>query len=378
MSMKKGYYIFCGTNNDLQNGSSGVMKKMQRQVDVLNNYFDTEFITINEPENYHRGIVDKILFRLPSVSYPRDYIQAVNYMDSPDFIYIRRTMADKKFIEFLSALRSKFPACKIIIEIFTYPYEKDEFDSWKLKPFIYKDRKYRKLYKKFIDRFTTYSPDKEIFGVSTINIMNGINTKDVEPIKPSEHDVNILNLVFVGYMQKHHGLERLLSGMYNYYSKTQKKKVVFHMVGDGPELDKYKAMVDKLCLSDYVIVYGPKKGKELENIYNQADVAVDSLSLYKAGLDWLSSLKSREYLAKGLPIVSGCRTDVFEKYQCDYHVDFANDTTPLEIERIVNWYYDLSNQFVNKTEMTKAVHEYAVEHLDSSVVMKPVVDYIYS
>ncbi|SDP06597.1 glycosyltransferase [Selenomonas ruminantium] len=376
--MKKGYYIFCGSQKDLEKGSLGVVKKMQRQVDVLNNYFETNFITITEPKNYHRGIIDKIMLRVPNVSFPRDYIQAISYMDSPDFIYIRGTIADKKFIEFLSMLRSNFPNCKIIIELFTYPYEKDTFDSWIMKPLMFKDRIYRKFYKKLIDRFTTYSLDKEIFGVPTINIMNGINAKDVEPIMPSRYDVNTLHLVFVGYMQKQHGLERLLYGLYNYYCKSTKKNVIFHMVGDGPELDKYEAIVDKLCLSDYVIVYGSKHGKELDDIYNQADLGVDALSLYKSGINWSSSLKSREYLAKGLPIVSGCRTDVFEKYKCDYHVDFANDASPIDVEKIISWYNDLSNQYVDKVEMTKAIHAYAVNHVDSSVVIKPVVDYIYS
>ena len=76
-------------------------------------------------------------------------------------------------------------------------------------------------------------------------------------------------------------------------------------IGDGPELKSYQELVDRLELKDYVIFHGIKEGKELDEIFREADVGVGSLGLHRIGLSEASPLKHREYAVRGLIILHG-------------------------------------------------------------------------
>ena len=99
--MKKGYYIhFQGRE------SIGVSKKIDMQ--------------LRAPD---RSLVQRVFGLFPTASIARDYDEALKKLDSPDFIYVRRTVADRAYLTFWESVKERYPACKIIIEIFTYPYD---------------------------------------------------------------------------------------------------------------------------------------------------------------------------------------------------------------------------------------------------------------
>ena len=56
---------------------------------------------------------------------------------------MRRAVADRKYLQFWKKIKERFPQCKIIVEIFTYPYDKDEFAKWDAWPFYIKELLYR-------------------------------------------------------------------------------------------------------------------------------------------------------------------------------------------------------------------------------------------
>jgi hypothetical protein len=47
----------------------------------------------------------------------------------------------------------------------------------------------------------------------------------------------------------------------------------------------------------------------LNDIYNISDIAIDSLGRHRSNVMYNSTLKGKEYCAKGLPIVSGVKTE---------------------------------------------------------------------
>ena len=88
----------------------------------------------------NRKIRERIIGLMPLHSIPRNYDEVLEQMQSPDFVYIRKILADKQYIDFLRSLKRKYPECKIVVDIFTYPYDKDEFLKWTTRPFYFKDR----------------------------------------------------------------------------------------------------------------------------------------------------------------------------------------------------------------------------------------------
>lgn len=368
--MKKGYYIACTDSSGGMGKCVGVQKKINMQVKCLSEIFEIKWIKLRE---YPVSVWGRFCRRLPFFTIRRLYDEAFAEMETPDFVYIRRDILDRGYMGFLKQLRRKYPGCKIIMEVPTYPYKK-EYYRVNMLPYLMKDIYYRKEYKKHIDRFVTYSNDKEIFGVKTIQTMNGIDVKSVRPVCGDKSDESI-NLLFVGFMEKQMGLERIINGMSRHANKMNVK---LHFVGSGSKLKMYHDLADKLGLSSYIKFYGNLYGNELDEVYDKADLGISPCAMYKIGLNCLSALKTREYLAKGLPFIGGCQIDVFENHPSDFYLEFANDSSPIDIGKVESFYNSLISKYQNKAALRDSVREYALKYVDNSVVLKPIIDYIAS
>lgn len=378
--MIKGYYLF---PTYIKEGEplifTGVMNKMDMQVKELSKWFHTEFKVIYAPSCWTK-FQHKVLNRVfVFYSQKREYDKAVSEMDSPNFIYIRKVEADKEYIDFLRKMRTKFPSSKIIVEIPTYPYERDAYKRLTSKINLIKDRVYRKKYKEYIDRFVTFTSDEFIFDVPTIRTMNGINVDSQKLIgeKPKDYQ-NAINLIFVGMMQRQHGLERVIRGIKEYYRNNPSTIVRCLFVGHGPEYEPYKSMTKQIGVEKYIKFCGKKSGNELDEVYDCADIAIAPLGCYKtlAPETRSSALKTREYLARGLPIITGCIEDVFEQFPCEYHIDFENNDSNINIQHVVNWYQQLMDKNASRLELASTIRNYAYLHVDNASTMKPIIDYI--
>lgn len=366
MDKNKGYYVhFDGRS------SIGVSKKIDMQLKELERFFDCIEIEMTVKK---RGLGERILGLLPFISMHWDYDTVFQNMENPRFIYLRRTVADRAYIHFLQKIKKTYPECKIVVEIPTYPYDKDEFAKWNAWPFFIKDAFFRRKYKEVVDRFVTYSEDKVVFGVSAIPAMNGIDVSSVNPIILNKKE-NKIDLIAVAYMQKHHGYERMIKGLKDYYLKNPQREVFFHLVGEGPEKKKYRKMVSKWKLGKYVLFYGNKTGEELEKVYQNKDIAVVSLGMYKLNIDCVSVLKSREYLAKGIPMITGCDVDVFMGREFPYNMQAQNNNSNIDVDNIIKFYDEMFQQKDGKTIVSQ-IRKFAYENVDMPIVMKPIIDYI--
>ena len=366
--MKKGYYIY------VENcGSSGVKKKIEMQIKAFARQLDIKEVMI---KTSNRNFVQRIAGLFFWNSIEREYEAALKKIENPDFVYIRRTYVDKQYLEFLKSIKKLYPMCKIIVEIPVFPYKKEMLSFWYTVFMYVKEIMYRSRYKECIDRFVTYSDDTEIYGVPTIRTMNGVDVESICPIKAiNDYKPNEINLIAVALLARHHGYERVLKGLKEYYKVEQKRKVYFHIVGDGPEGKKYRRLVKKYHLEAYVKFYGFKYGKELDEIYNIADAGVDAFGVYKDGLTKLCTIKVREYLAKGIPVISGAQDNLFVNAKSIYGLNLPNNDSFVEINKIVAY---LDNLYFNKekSELNKEIRDYAYKHVDNEITLMPVIDYI--
>lgn len=365
--MKKGCYIhFQGRE------SIGVSKKIDMQMKEFSKHYDMSEMEIKAAD---RSLPQRILGLFPTASIARDYEGALKNLEKPDFIYVRRTVADRAYVTFWKKVKEKYPDCKIIIEIFTYPYDKDDFAKWNAWPFYIKELIYRRRLKKYIDRFVTYTSDKEIFGVPALCTFNGIQVEDVELVGGAYQEDKI-TLIGVAYMQRHHGYERIIEGMREYYqSGDHRYTVMLRLVGDGPEKAGYQELVEKYHLQEYVTFYPNKSGKELDELYDESDIALGSFGMYKLGLYTLGALKTREYLAKGVPFITGCPVDVLEE---DYRYvrNFPNNAQSVDIRDVIKFYEGLKKENGDKKEVAQKIRESAVSRVSMQSVMQPIIDFI--
>lgn len=367
--MKKGYYLhFQGRQ------SIGVSKKIDMQMEEFRKHYDIREIEIATPK---RSLVRRIAGLFPTASITRDYEGALAQLDHPDFVYVRRAVADRAYVRFWKKIKELYPSCKIVIEVFSYPYDGDDFGKWNAWPFYIKERIYRPRLKKYVDRFVTFTEHREIFGVPTISTYNGVNVEKVRKIGGAFTEGQI-NLIGVAFMQRHHGYERIIEGLRQYYDADGEREyqVHLHLVGDGPEKPFYQELTDKYGLEAYVHFYPTMVGEQLDELYDGCDIALVSFGMYKARFyGKMGALKSRECLAKGMPLLTGCAIDVLpEDYP--YALVFPNDTSVVKTEDIVAFYRKVKSMEADKGRLADAIRQFAKEHVSMEAVMKPIVDYI--
>jgi glycosyltransferase involved in cell wall biosynthesis len=366
--VKNGLFIISDKSdkysNIISSEANGVKKKIYSQIKVLNIGNETVCRLLVLP-----AIRIRHIFQLTVGNF---YKKILEKELNIDFIYVRRVIpVNNSFINFLKRVKTDSPECKIIYEIPTYPYNK-EHRSVIEKIGLCIDKIFRKELKKYVDRIVTLSDDVVIFGIPTIKIINGIDCSDIPVQIPS--GAHIINIIAVAQFAKWHGYDRLIRGLNNYYMKAQGQKICIHFVGSGPEINYYHQLVRRYNLSAHVFFHGPLSGRELTNIFNKSNIAACSLGGHRKGLYLSSELKSREYLARGLPMVASTKIDVIPP-NFEYCLYFPEDDSSIDIEQIVKFYVSL---LVNQTrfEMISKIRKFTEENCDVAKAMKPVVEYL--
>jgi len=337
---KKGIYI-CDINEMDQ--ASGVTKKVYGQKEAFrkNGYN----ITIANISKFRKNSTwrNKILSRFPF------FASHYKWGDIPIpyqccLIYIRKPFLDIHFVCFLRNLKKHNRRAKIFLEIPTYPYIREVrrfFDF----PYLLKDLFWTHSLIHYIDYIVVYSDlYKKIYGIPCIGIQNGVDLDSI-PLKKNHYQDDIVNLIGVANLNSWHGYDRIIRGIAKYGSQKT-PQVHFYIVGDGPAKNYLINLTDKLNLNYNVHFCGPQYGSALDDIFDIADIAIGSIAIYRKGLNYASSLKEKEYCARGIPFITienklyeGCDFVIFEK-NCSSPVDMTNIVTMFRFKicSIPNYY----------------------------------------
>lgn len=351
---------------------NGIMKKVFAEARALSSEFDVYIwgFTDDTVVYYH----DDKPVEVAKFSNNRErrtrYFQSIaNYSINinADVFYFRYASSD---FFLLNALRKmKKAGIKNIIEVPTYPYEGEFKGSIKNRFILLLDRVLRPFLKRYVSAVVVFMGNfKTLFGIPTIQTMNGIDFGEIELVKPQS--AKPVRMIEVSTMLPHHGCDRLINGIEDYVKKGGKENIHLAIVGDGPELTKYKNQVESLGLQQYVEFCGRKDGEELSKIFNDSNVAISSLGLHRIGLKSSSTLKAREYIARGLPIVYSTSDKLLDNNP--YCLCCSDDDSPIDIEKVVGF---LEYVYVDN-ETNKNIRQKGFEVCDMSVIMKPVVDYL--
>ena len=367
-----GYYIHENYIVDGVVTVPGVQKKVSEQIKVMGRDFSVQEVVLNlKPQTF----INKLRRRLPWDSNTYYWDAIIDQLVNPDFIYIRKPLLDNGSHKFLKQFRKKYPKAKVLLEIPTYPYDQELITGIKDYPLYWKERIYRSKLHRFVDRIVTYSDDKTIFGIPAICIQNGVNVAE-HPIRETKANTDEIHLIAVASFQKYHGYERVINALAEYYKRNGTRKIVLDMVGGGDELAEYRKLTESLNLQEHVVFWGPKHGEELRQVFDQADIGLGSFGFYKIGLTVASSLKLREYLARGLPVIGGSRQDLFTEETFPYYLEFPNDASNLDMERIIDFYNRIYRNRETYEEVVQHIREYAEENVTWKKTFAPVMEYL--
>ena len=137
----------------------------------------------------------------------------------------------------------------------------------------------------------------------TIKMGNGILIEGSMKLVPQTKRSGKLNIIAVASFAFWHGYDRLLKAIAEVKQTHPQIELHLTLVGSGNVLPELKKMVDELNINSQVDFTGALYGQELDYIYENMDIGVSSLALYRKGLSEASDLKTREYMAKGLCVM---------------------------------------------------------------------------
>ena len=256
-------------------------------------------------------------------------------------------------------------SCHIIIEEPTYPKEKERA-AFKLPIKLalrYNDlihsvsRDYISLYTLIGEQFT----DKRYYGKKAINIINGICVDNMKEHVYTRYDNN-LHVIAVASMAHWHGYDRFIRGL----ALNKTCNVQLHLVGNSADgsLEQWENMSIDLGVKDKVVIHGALYNKELDELFDECEIACDSLGCYRTGVYSFYSLKSREYMARGIPFITSNSFDN-ESAIPPFCYIVPNDDSPINIPKLI----EFSHSICQCHNIASLMRSYAREHFGWENIM---------
>lgn len=339
--MKALFLIFHGFHP-----ANGISKKIHYQVNGLKACgVDTRLCYMDETTGRKLRMVDNHVLRdygsgLKSKLLKRtEYSSIVAYArkERIDFVYMRSDHNANPFTIHM-VRKLKEAGIKVVMEIPTYPYDQ-EYESLSRRKSLFIDQCFRKILARQLRGIVTFSDYPTIFGRPALQISNGVDFGQI-PLKRKINDTNHeLHLIGVAEIHYWHGFDRLVRGLANYYQAHPSYKVYFHIIGEffsEREKKEILPVIKRHGLEKYIILHGARHGKELDDLFERADMAIGSLARHRSGIIHIKTLKNREYAARGLSFIYSEIDSDFENKP--YILKAKADESPIDIYPIIEFY----------------------------------------
>ena len=202
-------------------------------------------------------------------------------------------------------------------------------------------------------------------------LTNGVDVKKYPVKNYLEFKGDILKMIFVSSATiRWHGLDRLLTGMENYKGNM---RLELHIVGSATQ--NIRNLVKSLNLEKNVILHGLKYGKELDKIFEKVHIAIGTLGLHGKNLKYGSTLKVREYMARGIPfVISYVDEDIENNFPLFLKVT-SNDS-PVNMDKVIEFAKTVYEK--HGTTIPSVMRDYALEKMDYKVKVDRLLDFCKS
>lgn len=293
-----------------------------------------------------------------------------------DFMYLRFDAADWSFVRLLRKYKKENPKGKAFLEFPTYPFKEEYVQS---SGFLFYLQSMCSLYRarRYLDAIVTIAnPIKTMWGKPVVCIKNGVDYERINVRTPKADGIGI-HIICVASFADWHGYDRLIEGLKNYVSLPNHEIIVLHMVGSLKNVHKLglAELVEKHDLEQNVIFYDALAGEKLDEVYNMCDLACCSLGGHRKGIRVSSELKSHEYAAKGVPMLTSSSLDIYNVDTASYICRFPANETPIDFEKIIRFYHEIYDG-KNKQDVAHEIRSCFENYCTADECFKSVVQYV--
>lgn len=364
--MKKSIFLY--VNYTPEDISIGITKKINAQIQTLRKMgydvtytaytplgaaiYDNndEVIYSTNKQSFKNAKIKRYLRRFVLINTATNYLKSCG--KSFDYAYLRWHTFDRIYLKMLAQLKKS--GAKIIVE--AHAFSSDMKATSLISFYTMKmDNIYSKYAKKYVDLIAGISDEENIWGIKTVKIDNAIMLDNIQERHWAPEQNDTLRIVSVSNEREYHGYDRLLKGLYNYYQNGGKRNIIVKFV--GVFRTKTVELTKELGLDDRVIFYGKKSGAELDKIYDESDLGIGALAHHRIGLYAGSSLKTKEYFAKGLPFIYGWDEPAFDNTY-PYAMQIKLNKEPIDINAVLEFYDGIKND----KNMLSSMREFAREN----------------
>ena len=184
-------------------------------------------------------------------------------------------------------------------------------------------------------------------------IANGCDVAGMLPVQCARWTGDELHLLFAASFAPWHGLDRLVAGL----ALHRGSRVILHIAGDVPLNMRIDAHPGP---SATVVAHGRLLPADLHQLAGGCHVAVSSLALHRAGLSEGCPLKTREYVAQGLPVVMAYQdTDLPDSLPGILRLPAGDD--PIDVSVILTFMSEVGR---DHDAITSGLRAFAMANLD--------------
>jgi len=327
---------------------SGVFKKVISQIKLWQNEsHDVKLFVFTQSESKLNFDLKKNKFTETEViNYKNNLFRFFNGYNvfskiedyNPDILYFRDTILDISLYKLLTKYVS-------IVELNSIEF--NEINKHSIKYYLLKISNILKFKK--INGVVSVSEEinkyykKNFKKINNIVIANGIDLKNYNFYKSdidNNNNNNKVEVVFIGTNnQKWHGVEKIL------YIAEKKSEWDFNIIG-------FQKSDFNSTIPSNVHLYGFLSKNEYVKIISKCNVAISTISLYKKNMNEASPLKSREYLAFGLPTIIGYYdTDLKNDFNFVCNIGNYENNIIDNLSKIEEFVYTWKNKKVDYKEI---------------------------
>jgi glycosyltransferase involved in cell wall biosynthesis len=222
------------------------------------------------------------------------------------------------------------------------------------------------------DDVRTYELERARCKIPSTIVADGVSVEAVPPTGYAPYTGKKLNLLCIAAsFDPWQGLDRVLKGL----SRYAKRQPSVHLVVVGDVSAENHHLKNLLAGKENVDVtfLGKLYGSRLEEVFQSTHLAFSPLAMFRKQIAGGSSLKTREYLARGLPFVIG-HEDPDLHGANKYFLSVPPDESPVDMDQVV----EFAGRVLKKKEISLDMREFAEQRVDWKVKMQHMWDFLMS